>query len=309
MKARTLKHERPWKDIDTIAYEGFDSMAEFRAVVSRRDPGRNIDYYAYLSNDYARPFVADWAGFSEPEDLLRRLAVGRPDMGIGKAAKTAAAKVRCDACAAPQERRAVVGECVDMAAYYMGIPECMIAIDEDESMPPVIRIILDTGIPGSVDVRDIRAAGTAFAAVVLALEERGFRVAIDTFNIGIEEEHMAAMSVPIKLADRPLGVAHLAFALADPAWHRGVVFAYRATCPEFAACYSMGCSARVHYTYMVEYADVVHDLMGDGTVFTMLDWAERAEALREGGTAAEDIPVMLAEAVIAEVLRGPDRAL
>lgn len=296
----------------TIKVERFGSVSEFRAVVSRRRPvSDDVEHDAYLSDDRERRADEQWNGFGSAADLRRRLVVGRPDLRMAKAADRTAARIRCEATAAPEERRTVVGECVDMAAYWMGLPECMIAIEEAETVHPVIRIIVDSTLPSSMDAEDMLTAGTAFAAVVTALEARGFRVAIDTLataNDLYDTARSIAAVVPVKAADRPMSAAMLAFALADPAWSRGVLFSWISTCPDYWGDYNLGCGLSTVMSGE-RYAEAVKAVAGEGTVLCLRTWTERARGLRWDGVDVEDIPVRLAEDIIAEIFaRRPRRA-
>lgn len=168
---------------------------------------------------------SNWNGNITYQEAQRLARDGWPD-GLKKIAPTLA---RVDDLVAHVLKEKVlvydvVGDCPDVGAYLSGIPECMLAQDEQDGAAKVVRVIVNIGASFGVSAKTLEARGIVACALVDALERVGYRCEVVVklaLSSGGNEELISSV---FKTAQEPLNLDRIAFALIHPAFFRRLLF-------------------------------------------------------------------------------------
>lgn len=153
----------------------------------------------------------------------------------------------------------VEGAQLDVARYLDGEPECWQKWDNQLTEGfgvRHVRIVFNCMISCDISTEVIRAKGASIAALVEALEYGGSRVQLDVaIGYGAFEAY-----VTVKLADQPLDLPRLVFALAHPSMARRLFFALLERQPEHKKLIGLGYGGdKVNYDWRAgasEHGDV-----------------------------------------------------
>lgn len=121
----------------------------------------------------------------------------------------------------------VSGNCVDVAAYLSGAPECMINMEhvQREGAGKVLSILCNLQAHFEVGSLEFMNRGAATMAVIDLLESAGYRLEVWGLSgmSNFTEERVDV--VLLKAASEPVDTDRLAFALCNPAFERRAMFA------------------------------------------------------------------------------------
>lgn len=122
----------------------------------------------------------------------------------------------------------VEGAYVDLDAYLLGEPECMMqfAATPTEMTEPIVTIVIATGILGDVNGDEIEERGARVMALLDAIERTGTQAEIwsDATTLPRTGSKLGRVSVKLKEAGEPFDASLLMFAMTSKAMHRGLGF-------------------------------------------------------------------------------------
>lgn len=181
----------------------------------------------------------------------------------------------------------VTGSYVDIGEYVQGTPECMVEFREDLRPARFAHIVIATGYRADVHPNKAMCRGAAIAAVIDALESQGIRceiglcrIARGAYDPNTSTDHISTFTVAFKRAEQPLNLDLLAFAVANPAFHRCLTFAVmECQSPEYRA--NFGCNS----TYGSYGSSINLPDMPNAILFQRLDeaepWTDRDYAIQQ----------------------------
>ena len=132
----------------------------------------------------------------------------------------------------------VSGAQPDVDRFLLGEPENMIQFQQEESVGhgKIVKIFVNSSASCGVSVNTMFVRGAAVVALVNALESLGFSCEVCTADAVAGQWHGDAQilqyNVMLKRAGGSLDLDRLAFALAQPAWFRRLVFSAMEQEPE-----------------------------------------------------------------------------
>lgn len=139
------------------------------------------------------------------------------------------------------------GENIDVARFVEGEPECWQKFEHKTvsgAGHKIIKVVFNPSYAGQSSLRTIERTGAAATSLIQLLEYAGHRVEItvptrnsNKYTPGKFED---ITSTTIKLADQPMDVGRLAFALMHPSFKRRLIFAVRETLSTSEHLTSMG---------------------------------------------------------------------
>ena len=185
----------------------------------------------------SRSVDGDFERFSETENYRQAVRLAEYGWSSG-AARAARLMDRIEAAAvqaaavAPAGRAIVtgpVGHAPVVPAYIAGRPDDMLRWTGTAERP-VVRVAVNNSHVCTAKAENIIRRGAAVAALIQALQARGYAVAVDAvFTVTSEPSGRGSrsyMTVALHRPEHPLDVDRLAFALAHPAMLRRLVFSW-----------------------------------------------------------------------------------
>jgi hypothetical protein len=146
----------------------------------------------------------------------------------------------------------VTGNDFDIALVNEGVPECWTRIETHEVQSgrgtKVLRMTFNAFVSSGITPEVMIARGAAICALIESLEYAGFRIELQLYQRGSYTggTRSHCIFVPIKYADGPLDLDHLAFCLAHPSMFRRLCFAINEHDKDYMkGCMSYGLPANV----------------------------------------------------------------
>lgn len=128
----------------------------------------------------------------------------------------------------------VAGAVPNIARYLAGNPAHMRRVVPAEAKrKPVITIVSHIGALADIEAGSFERRAAVTAALVDAIEAAGYSCNVLAYAFSITNDKGAETLVQLKEAGAAVDVARLAFGLGHPAMFRRLVFAVRASRPEF----------------------------------------------------------------------------
>lgn len=130
------------------------------------------------------------------------------------------------------KRRGIVGTQLSLPHYLGGDPKCAMRVVRPEvsTKGKVLTLLINSGAAGSVPADKILERGAAVVALTDVLQSMGHQIRISMISMVATRDHgMFATEVRVKNPGQPLLMDKVTFALANPSWHRRMVFGLRET--------------------------------------------------------------------------------
>lgn len=132
----------------------------------------------------------------------------------------------------------VTGSVPDVDRFLLGEPENMVQFQQEDSVGhgKIVKIYVNSSASCGVSAETMFVRGAAVVALVDALENLGFSCEVETADAvagqWTGDEEILQYHVMLKRAGGALDLDRLAFALAQPAWFRRLVFSAMEKEPE-----------------------------------------------------------------------------
>lgn len=117
------------------------------------------------------------------------------------------------------------GECVDVADYLAGEPECFRVMQTTETEHRVVDIWWRVGALSNVNGKNTYDQGVALLAAIDKIEKRGVRCGLTVWSAAQASGYKYSTAVVVKRPEQRLEMGNIAFAVAHPAYHRRLLFA------------------------------------------------------------------------------------
>ena len=204
-------------------FENISELYNWLKVTQRRPKADNS------SEDLDRE---SWSGSKSLEDAYNLLLGG--DMNLyNEFIKAKDLKMEKQfACLVPKKRTKydIVGGCVDVPSYLVGIPNCMIQREKTLIKSKVLNIMLNITVSAGVSTTKMKELGTKYLQVIELLEKVGYRCNLYVGVCANNSRDYLTCLVRVKTDKEPLNIKKCVFPMVHPSMFRRVMFNWLEKC-------------------------------------------------------------------------------
>lgn len=196
----------------------------------------------YLDNATVQPYFVDagcssqktgneYYGYDSYEDARKFLLYGDKDLAKS-VFSTDKLNMSCEN-TRPTMRvfESVAGIAPHVPNYIAGVPNSMIMAEMVEVPAPVITVVYNIGVLGSVSAEEIKEASARVLSAIMSLEKQGIQVNLYVASAQTEGSQRCGFLVKIKNNGQYIDPLKMAVPMISPAMNRRFGFRYRETMP------------------------------------------------------------------------------
>lgn len=239
---KTAPQSKPWD----CRIEEFDSVAEMRAVIPKRDlnprvdPSRHDTFGSDLSLDKR------WTGYGTSNECFDALTVGVPPDYVMAQIHATQQNIILE----QRKRRkqnmmfAPFGGMVAVPRYLAQSTSPMVAMVPQKRNQRVIELGIDMSVSAFVDIKDVQRMGVRIANVILKLDAMGYKTSLKAVNASMFKKNgqrdIYAMSLTVKRFREQFDIGRIYQVIGGTCMTRVLSFGWRARMPEYNGDTSMG---------------------------------------------------------------------
>ncbi|MBD5306080.1 MAG: hypothetical protein HDS14_00405 [Bacteroides sp.] len=201
----------------------FNSLAEFAEYLDTAPLGPGW----YESLLHSKATYPDYVEFSGTKDYTEANNMMLNGWDYGKEEVT---KIMNDRFDGVQEVKRLtlsyVGAVPCVPAYLSGSPRNMIAIKKQSARRPVVTIVYNAAVGGSVEASDIMTTAAKLFNVIRGLELGGVSVELYAGSFSVSGNDNVNLLVKVKSASQPLNLLTMCYPVVHPSFNRRHKFAF-----------------------------------------------------------------------------------